>query len=824
MPKWLKTLLKTAGVLACLTILLWMGAVAYVHANKKEVLEKITAQLNENINGTLTIERMEPVLLRGFPGVSVALKNVVLRDSLWQVHKHDLLQASDVYLAVDVLSLLKGAPRIKDISVEGGRVYIYTDTTGYSNTTIFRRKKDTTGRPSSLKINKVKLENVSLVFENKSKFKLFEMDIAQLVARLDYNNNGWDAKVTTNTLVRNLMFNTEKGSFVEKKRVNANLNLSYYEETQLLEIPLQTIKLDKDKVKLGGKFMMGSKPASFVLNIEAADISFKSALSMLTPKISEKLSIVDISEPLDVEASIKGKMKFRDTPLVVVKWRVVNNTLTTPAGPVTDCSFRGIFHNEVRGGKGHNDRNSGITVYDFKGSWERLPFKVDTLLVTNLTSPVLEGRFTSQFELAKLNRIIGGKSFVFNKGNANLNLHYRGGISQADTNKAYVYGAINVNKADMSYLPRDLTFTNSSATVRFKGRDVYVQNVKLQGGSTVLHMDGSLLNFLSLYYTDPRKMVLDWNIRSEEVDLINFIGFLGRRKQVAARQEEKPGNSVSRMSAQLDKVMDASTVHLNLKVGKVNYYSFAAQNLHADVSMRENIIVLNEVTVNHAGGKLAVNGDIAQGGSVNKFAVKAKVDGVDVQEFFRSFQNFGQDAIEDKNLRGSVFATADVKGSLTEKGKMVPNTLYGFVTFDLKNGMLKDFEPIQKIGKFIFRNRDLRNVSINKLANRLDIAGDKIIIPPMYIESSALNLHVDGVYALNKGTNINIDVPLRNPKKDELILDDGERMERGMKGIVVRLKAVDGDDGNVKIKLASKEDKQQRLKKGAAAESADEAP
>lgn len=812
MPKWLKTLLKTAGVLVCLTILVWIGAVAYVHANKKEVLEKITAQLNDNINGTLTIERMEPVLLRGFPGISVSLKNVVLRDSLWQMHKHDLLNAGDVYVAVDVLSLLKGTPRIKDISVESGNVYIYTDSTGYSNTSIFSSKKDSTKKESDLKINRVSLKNVALVFENKSKFKLFQMDIAELRARLDYNSNGWDAKVNTNTLVRNLMFNTEKGSFVEKKRLNANLNLSYNEETQLLEIPLQTIKLDKDKVKLGGKFMMGSKPASFVLNIEAADITFKSALSMLTPKISEKLSIVNISEPLDVEASIKGKMIFRDTPLVVVKWRVVNNTLTTPAGPVTDCSFRGIFHNEVTGGKGHNDRNSRITVYDFKGSWEKLPFKVDTLLVTNLTSPVLEGRFTSQFELAKLNRIIGGKSFVFNKGNANLDLHYRGGISPTDTNKAYVYGAINVNKADMSYLPRDLTFTNSSATVRFKGRDVYVQNVKLQGGSTVLHMDGSLLNFLSLYYTDPGKMVLDWRIRSDEIDLINFIGFLGRRKQVAVKQTEKTGSSLSRMSAQLDKVMDASTVHLNLKVGKVSYYSFAAQNLHADMNLRENMIVLNEVTVNHAGGKLAVKGDIAQGGSVNKFAVKAKVDGVDVQEFFRSFQNFGQDAIEDKNLRGSVSATADVTGRITENGKMVPKSLHGFVTFDLKNGMLINFEPLQKIGKFIFRNRDMKNVTINKLANRLDIDGDKIIIHPMYIETSAINLQVDGVYGLSKGTNINIDVPLRNPKKDELVLDDIERQERGMKGIVVRLKAVDGDDGNVRIKLASKEDRKERRK------------
>jgi hypothetical protein len=267
------------------------------------------------------------------------------------------------------------------------------------------------------------------------------------------------------------------------------------------------------------------------------------------------------------------------------------------------------------------------------------------------------------------------------------------------------------------------------------------------------------------------------------------------------------------MSAQLDKLMEASTVHLNLKVGKLTYYTFSASDINADVSLRQSGIVLNYVHVRHAGGNLMLKGAIDQRNGTNNFNVNADVKGVNVQEFFRSFQNFGQEAIMDKNLRGSVFATADIMGSITDKGKMVPNTLNGFVTFDLRDGMLKDFEPFRKIGKFVFRNRDLSNVTINKLASRLDIRGDKITIHPMYIESSAINLQIDGVYGLDKGTDINIDVPLRNPKKDELIINDSSRMDRGMKGLVIHLKATDGDDGNVKIKLMAREENGKRKKK-----------
>ena len=73
----------------------------------------------------------------------------------------------------------------------------------------------------------------------------------------------------------------------------------------------------------------------------------------------------------------------------------------------------------------------------------------------------------------------------------------------------------------------------------------------------------------------------------------------------------------------------------------------------------------------------------------------------------------------------------------------------------------------------------------------------------MRIESSAFTMAIEGVYGLNGGTNIFIDLPLRNPKKDADIENDSLRAIRSMKGIVLRLQAVDGEDGKVKIKLRS---------------------
>lgn len=82
-----------------------------------------------------------------------------------------------------------------------------------------------------------------------------------------------------------------------------------------------------------------------------------------------------------------------------------------------------------------------------------------------------------------------------------------------------------------------------------------------------------------------------------------------------------------------------------------------------------------------------------------------------------------------------------------------------------------------------------------------DIKGDKIIINPMFVSSSVINFNVAGTYGLTSGTNINLAIPLRNPERDKDITDNALIKERRMRGIVVHLKAVDDEEGNIKIKL-----------------------
>ena len=143
MPRWLKLSLKIGGALIGLVLVLWIALAGYVYSHKKAMLRTVTEQLNENLNGRLTIEKMEPSLIKGFPGISVSLEKILLRDSLWDRHKHDLLVAKNVFIKIDAISILLGSPTIKDIRISNGAIYLFTDSSGIKNTDIFKKRDKT---------------------------------------------------------------------------------------------------------------------------------------------------------------------------------------------------------------------------------------------------------------------------------------------------------------------------------------------------------------------------------------------------------------------------------------------------------------------------------------------------------------------------------------------------------------------------------------------------------------------------------------------------------------------------------------------------------
>lgn len=807
MPRWSKITLKILAVLVGVVITIFIVLAIYVSANKKSLLLSITEELNKNLTGSMLIGSIDPTFLSGFPNVSLKLNDVIIKDSLWQKHRHTLLDAKVMEIAVSPLAMLTGTIQINKVSISDSKIYLFTDSLGYSNTSIFKKKdkkKDSSQKSddTGTEIRKFALSNVDFVVDNEKGNKRFHFLVHDLKGKMDYSWSGWKGRVSLSALAKSMAFNTRRGSFIENKLLEGPFDISYAEDKGLLTVAPNTLKIGKDPFLIGATFDTSKEDTDFKISIEIKEIQWRNASALLAPNISSRLNMFNLDRPIAVNCTIAGSMGPGGDPEINLKAIVKNNVLTIPGGKIEDCNFAGTFTNNFIEGKGTNDANSSIKLYGFKGSYAEMPFSIDTASINDFKKPIATGVFKAKVDIAKLNNVIGDNMLNFKKGTADVALAYKGDIVNFMITKPYLQGVVDIKGADFTYVPRKVNFKNTAISLNFTQEDLIIKNIRMQSGKSVVLMDGSISNFLNLYYNAPEKILLKWKIRSPELHLGEFLGFLGTRKPKAKKRTPK-----SNFSDNLNEAFEMSKVNMNVKVARVYYNKFLATNVNADLLLSESGIEIKNVGLNHAGGTLKLTGSVTQKRDVNRFNINTTLSNVDIKHFFYSFDNFGLQSLTSKNLRGFLFSKTNVSGMISEQGKILPNSLNGSIIFDLKHGALLDFEPIRSVGKFAFPFRDLNNITFSNLNGKFDVRGQKITINPMHINSSLLNMDIAGIYSLGSGTNIELDVPLRNPKKDEDITDKRQIKERRMRGIVLHLLATDGEDGKIKIKLNKNRDK-----------------
>ena len=172
-------------------MVLVIAVVLYVSANKQKIIRQVTMEISNQINGKVNIGNIELSFIRNFPHVSVLLQNVNITDSLFNFHHYTFFKGREIFVSIDVLRLIDHKPPIKGVWLKTCELYLYTDSTGYSNNYLLQLKKDSagTGGQNEVKneLKNIVLKNIRFTNENQKKKKLYVLVINHIKAGV-YNN------------------------------------------------------------------------------------------------------------------------------------------------------------------------------------------------------------------------------------------------------------------------------------------------------------------------------------------------------------------------------------------------------------------------------------------------------------------------------------------------------------------------------------------------------------------------------------------------------------------------------------------------------------
>ena len=782
-----------------LLIIFLFGLQIYVSANHASFVKMVNQKLNAAIAGDLAIKNIDINVWRHFPNIDVRITNLTLKDS---VYHRSLLNIKYASTRINAFKLFTNEVDIHNIYLEQGVIYIFTDKNGFSNDYIFKRDKEQQPGAHPAIIDEIELKNIHFVSEHDVKDKWFGVFVNYLHATLDFEDSITTINMNENMLVRGLGFNLAKGYFLKGKTVKAEWKLTYNSNNKQLSFDETPVAIGVSNFTLKGDFFLTDTLNShFKLIAKTNAVDYKEAASLVSPNIQNKINLVNLAKPIAVTATIEGPMAFRTIPIVNVQWTVKNNELITPVVTLDHCNFTGSFTNEKNKVYPRTDDNSEVVLQKLSASWGGVSLIAKTnTVVTNLVHPILQFNFTSATTLAALDQKLNLSTVHFISGGALLNIQYNGPLGIEPAMLKYLSGNFVIIDGQITYEPRNLTFSKCNGEIRFSETNVTVDSLQcdLNTNHFKVELQGNNVNLFATN-TLPGEASLTCNVMTPNLNLGDFKVLFQPRKTTVVK---RPSGGSARQLVLLDNALQYGTLNINLKADTLHMDKFWARNVQAMMGFKNNDIDVAKVSLLHADGSVNMQANIHQvKENYHQANAKLALQNINIQKLFFALDNFGMKGLTSRNVTGILNTNAKLQFGFNNKGSIVPRSMLGNLHFSLKNGTLKNFKPIADIQDVIFKNRNLDNIQFAELKDSLELKGDEIYIHKMEIESSALTAFVEGIYSFGDNTNISIQVPLSNLKKRG---DDYEVKNRGTKrktGASMYLRAKSDGNGGVKIGL-----------------------
>lgn len=774
-----------------------IGVSIYISSSKERLINFLTSKMRESILGELKIDKADITVWRSFPKIGIRLNNVAILDS---VYHRPFLKAGTIVAKISLFDVLSMKTKISSVEMDDAVIHAFTDSSGYTNNYVLKsqnKTKRTNKKP--FVINNIELKNVTAISENVIKQKRFEIRMTNLDADITVSGSKYSIDLDEDVFVRGLGFNMPKGYWLENQRVQAKWKLQFDTSGKILSFNDTKVKIQGQPFIIKGAFFINAPEAHFRIDASTKNISYPATLAILKPSTSEKIKKINFSKGLDAKITIDGPLAYKTIPLVKVDFTTTDNDMVTPVITFNNCSFTGSFINQVNNNLPLTEDNSRVTINTFTSKWGDIELNGQNIMVTNLLQPVIQFQFFSQCTLPQLDDQLSSETIRLINGDAKLYLAYNGPLITNASLLDQLDASMQIHNGKIVYVPRNITFSDCNGNIKIAGNNLLVDSFQcdLNSNHFVVNIVGDHLNRISS--KEPGKANINCTVYSPDIDLSDFKSLFSKRNKNIAKK--KKGGLASTANA-IDNAVEQGNLAFNMKADKVTLHNFLANNVTANILFQEDDWQIQKAFLQHADGTFNLTAKVHQvSDELHQLAAQMNFQHINIKKLFYGLDNFGQTSLTSENITGVMDSKANITANISSAGKFVPSTMNGDVYFSMKNASLSNFQPLQNIQKYVFKNRDLTHVEFAELKDTFDIKNGDVYIHRMPVQSSAFTMYIEGIYSFADRTDISIQVPLttllNKPDDDFKVIDKHKEKKPGAS---IYLRAKD-KNGQVKVGL-----------------------
>lgn len=731
---------------------------AYIYSDKIEaiIIEKLNAELKEPVY----FDKIELSLIKKFPYAAINITQVACQGT--KPNTPALIHVQHVFLYFNWWEIFKDDISVEQISFETGNMHIQKDAKGNWNYDIFYPDTTEQQKNNGLDIKRIIVKDVTVSFKDEelnqsyiyySKNSLVKLGVHEhLTVWVDFDG------IIKNAVVPNFEMSKELPFIGE-----ANIDVG-----DEIKVDLKNAVLNKQKINFEG---VVNDYYYFKWGFSGADLL---SIVQMFPKDLKNVAFWDDAKGVVTLSGVSTNYPNQNQLVVHYKFGKVFLKLSNEY-PIHDGEFSGDFT-----WKNLDKFNSTVLNSQFNFNISKSNFS-GNINIKNLENPYLKGVLNGSFNLEDWMQNIPKSTIYLLSGYCKFNVDFEGLVRFGNENewlndvkKIKADGGVFLNNVNVQMDEKGTLFQDIFGKLDFKGKNIEVQDLKGKVNSTNFEVKGYFNDYLSSLLEDA-PLKIQASVVANQLIMEEFL---------------LPNETSNQGSGEL-KLPYYLILDLDAKLDKFSFGKFSASAISGSISLKENMLILNQLEAKMCDGTIVLNGNLNQQ-NPQKITYNAQMDlkKVNVKKLFYAMDNFGQDFLLDKHINGQLNSTINFIAESDNFLNINLDKIYTKANIQIQKGTLNNFSPLEELQAFLKQDFgmyfDLTNLQFNNLSNEIEIINQTIYIPEMDIASSAINLSMSGTHTFNHDINYLFKIrsseiaKARNKneidKKYGVIYDDGKSL------------------------------------------------
>ncbi len=734
MMRFVKRLIR---YLLILFLVLSAGIVAFVYFNKNEIIASGVAEINQYLDAEVQVDQLDVSVIENWPQIVVSLSNVHIKSP--SPFQHDLLEADEIHIGFNFLSILDGSYDIKSINIDKAVINLEKSISGKLNYDIFKDSTSSGGQ-GKIDLRKITLSNSKLNYFNIGSKQEVALQIINLTTRLSINKANITGDISSELALNR--FSNSKSTF---SFPNFDLNGDF--ETSGDSLLVNDVSIASSSLEVNASGMVyDTKSGKFRLELSSSSAIFPSIMQELKP-IEELAGKYRPKGSLTFDGWISGNISEIDR--IIASGNIASENLSA-IDPERKLKFQEVSasgkYETTHGFKSAYstisdiEMNGLVDAFDFEGIINYLRFDTEEYdlqingnadqnllkkIYDNEQYNVTSGQFQYDVSLNKAGKLTWSGEFQLE----NL---------RAESNTGYllienVNGGLLINASELAF--QEMSGMINGSPVSF---------------------NGIILNPENIGKNDP--YYIEGQISSANLDV----------DQLLFSTESISNQTPSGQSPVRDYTIPTNlNLNLDYRFDKVHYQRFFATNMSGNLLIKNGVLAGQNTEFKSISGKVLGNFIVDTRGNFIEATVDTQISNLSIDSIFYVFNNFSQDWIEDKHISGNISSQINSTLFLTKSLNPIYKTLESNISATVTNGELIEFEPMKRLSRYV-EEEELAHLKFDKLTNNITIKDGQVNIPEMKINSNVSDIELSGWHAFDQNIEYHLKVPLkRNYKEDK---------------------------------------------------------